>query len=308
MRRLTDSIIEGLKTPAKGYRIVYDTTPGLGVRVSETGARSFIFDYSAGRTAADIKAGRYPRRRVTLSAQTLADARAEASDLRVRILETKHDGAQRFDPIEARKQEREQAEQALARTQIERQLEARTLGALADQWLAKHAEQHKRPASLANDRSLLGRYIRPTLGARKVAELSHAEVENLLAAIAETPVMANRCHALLKTILNYGIRHGWLGSNPANGIARHREHPRNVERSDAELARLHQALDQHPSQSSANAVRLALLTGSRRGEVLGARWSEIDLEKGVWLKPATRTKQREASSIPLNDAALDLLR
>ena len=60
-------------------------------------------------------------------------------------------------------------------------------------------------------------------------------------------------------------------------------------------------------QSAADAVRLLLLTGARRGETLAARWVDIDLVAGVWAKPASTTKQKQSHRIPLSDAACRLL-
>jgi integrase len=55
-------------------------------------------------------------------------------------------------------------------------------------------------------------------------------------------------------------------------------------------------------------VRLLTVTGQRRGEVVGMRWSEIDLEKKVWSLPATRTKNRRPHVVPLSSAAIDILK
>jgi integrase len=51
-----------------------------------------------------------------------------------------------------------------------------------------------------------------------------------------------------------------------------------------------------------------LLTGARRGEVLGADWSQFDLDQGVWTKPAATTKQAKLHRVPLSAPALELLR
>ena len=63
----------------------------------------------------------------------------------------------------------------------------------------------------------------------------------------------------------------------------------------------------HPNQRAANAVRFQLLTGARIGEVLAARWSDIDLERGVWIKPSHHTKQKRTEHLPLSAPALALL-
>lgn len=58
---------------------------------------------------------------------------------------------------------------------------------------------------------------------------------------------------------------------------------------------------------SANAIKLLMLTGARRGEVLGATWAMFDLEHGVWNKPSAHTKQRKLHRVPLSGPAVQLL-
>lgn len=55
-------------------------------------------------------------------------------------------------------------------------------------------------------------------------------------------------------------------------------------------------------------MRLILLTGARRGEVLNARWDQFDLEAAVWIKPAANTKQRRLHRAPISASATALLR
>ena len=70
---------------------------------------------------------------------------------------------------------------------------------------------------------------------------------------------------------------------------------------------LARALGQHHEKKSANAIKLLMLTGARRSEVLGSRWDMFDLENGVWTKPSSHTKQRRIHRVPLNGPALQLL-
>src|SRR5580693_9415097 len=75
----------------------------------------------------------------------------------------------------------------------------------------------------------------------------------------------------------------------AQGIERFHEERRERWLSDRELSQLLAALLAHPNQRAANAVRFQILTGARIGEVLKARWSDIDLNRGVWIKPSHHT-------------------
>ena len=74
-----------------------------------------------------------------------------------------------------------------------------------------------------------------------------------------------------------------------------------------ELRRLTEALANHSSRDAANAVRLLLLTGARRGEVLSATWDQFDLAVGVWTKPSSHTKQKREHRVPLSASARQLL-
>jgi integrase len=59
---------------------------------------------------------------------------------------------------------------------------------------------------------------------------------------------------------------------------------------------------------SARALEFAILTAGRTGEVIGAKWSEIDLEKRVWCIPGERMKAGKAHTVPLSDRAVEILR
>jgi integrase len=97
------------------------------------------------------------------------------------------------------------------------------------------------------------------------------------------------------------------GLNPATGIERNPETKRERYLEPEELGRLLSAVSEHKNKQSANVIKLALLTGARRGEILGATWSQFDLAAGTWTKPASMTKQKKSHMVPLNGPALSLL-
>jgi integrase len=97
------------------------------------------------------------------------------------------------------------------------------------------------------------------------------------------------------------------GSNPCKGIERYQEERRERYLTPDELQRLLRALTEHTNKQSANIVRLLLMTGARRGEVLSATWGQVDLDRGIWTKPSAHTKQKRRHVVPLSAPAKALL-
>jgi integrase len=154
---------------------------------------------------------------------------------------------------------------------------------------------------------MLDRLILPKLGNHKVAEIGHRDIQALHNSLKTTPYQANRALALLSKMFELSIKWGWRADNPAKGVQKYHEDKRHRWLSDEELIRLTNALESHPNQKAANAIRFQLLTGARIGEVLNATWNDFDLNRGVWVKPSHHTKQKKTEHLPLSTAAQDLL-
>jgi integrase len=178
---------------------------------------------------------------------------------------------------------------------------ALTFGELYDKWLAE-VGAHKKSARC--DRSTSKKFT--GIENRKAREITTGQIESILAGLRDKPVMANRTLALLRTVLRFGVRCGVLESDPTAHIRKRPESQRIVPLPPrAELDKLYAALDAHPDQSGANAIKLLFWTGSRLREVLNAKWDQFDLERGEFHKRETKTGP---VIIPLDPLALDLLR
>ena len=277
-QRLTDRLGRTIEAPVAGNRIVYDfEVKGFGVRITKAGARAWVINYRAN--------GR--QRRATIG--DVADwpvqlAREQAKSMK-RLVD------QGCDPV---------TERAVAR-------QAPTVADLVDRYEADVLPK-KAPRSHGEDRAL-GRRLVARLGQLKVAAVRHADLDQLHREIsrAGTPIRANRVISLASRLFNLAIKWGWRADNPCRGIERNPERPRARYLTPSELVRLAAALDAHPEQPSADVVRLLLLTGARRGEVLRATWDMFDLVAGVWTKPSAATKQRREHRIPLSAAAMQIL-
>jgi integrase len=74
-----------------------------------------------------------------------------------------------------------------------------------------------------------------------------------------------------------------------------------------ELSQFWKALEFYPNHPMAFALKLLLLTGARKSEVLKATWNQFDLDKGVWTKPSHLTKQNKREHLPLSEQTLIVL-
>jgi integrase len=145
------------------------------------------------------------------------------------------------------------------------------------------------------------------LGLKKVEEVKPHDIQQLHHELRATPYTANRACALLSKMFNLAIQWEWRLDNPVRGLNKFQEQKRNRWLDDEEVQCLFSVLDVYHNQSVANAVRLLLLTGSRRNEVLHATWDQFDLIKGVWTKPAHTTKQNKMEHLPLSSQVVSLL-
>jgi integrase len=282
---LTDAIVRELPAPASGNKILYDggdlkkCVTGFGVRITSSGARAFVFNYRS-------LAGR--ERRLTIGGYPEWSVKA----VRKKAKALRRDVDNGYDPLGERIAEREAA----------------TMSDLIARWRTDHAPR-KRERSRSEDESIIRQWIAPEFGNRKVAEVRRLDIDRLHRKITEagTPVRANRAVTVLSKLFTLAIRWEMRGDNPASGIDRNHEEARHRYLSGDELRRLLEALSVHPNQQAANAVRLLLLTGSRRGEVLAATWQQFDLEAGIWVKPSAHTKQKREHRVPLSAPARQLL-
>ena len=129
----------------------------------------------------------------------------------------------------------------------------------------------------------------------------HLTVEN------ETPYAANRVIVLLKSIFNLCIREGLFEQfNPCLSVKLNKELPRIRALSDEEIKRFLDAVQTHSDIQSRSAALLMLYTGARKSNVLGMKWADIDLKKGVWIIPKTKTSRNEP--IALVPQAIEVLK
>jgi integrase len=283
--RLTDVFVKRLPPPSKGNRITYDgdedsSVAGFGARVTAAGARAFVLEY---RT----RAGR--KRRYTIGSfpdWTTTGARERAKQLKQQI-------DMGGDPL----------------ADIEAEREAPTVAELITRFEKEHLPR-KRDSTRLDYGRMIKNHISPFFGKHtKVADVTFADIERLHRKItaAGYPYRANAVVRIASKMFALSIRWTMRADNPCKGIEKNKEYERRRYLKPEELARLIEALAAHPNQQAANAIRLLLLTGARRGEILGMKWADVDLGDALWSKLPSSTKQKEFHESPLSGPARQLL-
>jgi integrase len=285
---LTDTEIKRSKPREKAYSL--NDSGGLYLWVTPAGGKLWRWAYRFEGKEKLMSLGKYP-------AVTLALARERHGDGRREI-------ALGTDPMAKRK-----AEKVSERIAIEN-----SFASVATKWL-EHWQEGKSIRHVDSTRRRLAANIFPSLGARPIAEIEAPEIAAMVRLIESRGArdIAKRAMETTGQVFRYGIAHGFTRRNPATEI-RSRDilkptHKVNYARIDArELPNLLRQIEIYPGTHVTRlAMKLMALTFVRTGELIGATWSEFDLEASRWNIPAERMKMRTPHIVPLSRQALEVL-
>lgn len=274
-KKLTARTLEALKPPATGQVDYYDLggPPGFLVRVSQGGTKTFMQLYRVNGKMKRWKVGRFGE-------LTLAEAREKA----------KKRDALHEDPV-GRKAELERAE---------------TFGQLAEQFLEAEGTKLKEK-TLIEWRRIVENELLDVFGAMKPHEMTRGDIRAFLDEKAKTaPYMSNRILEVIRRIFAWGVDVEKVAASPCVGLKKPGvEKSRERVLSTEEVRGVFEALD-HERPLIAGFFRMAFLTAARRGEILGAKWTDLDLEEKLWTIPDTKSGRSHA--IPLSDEAVKVFR
>ncbi len=284
--KLTKRILDAAKPTASDYHIWDVSVRGFGARIYPFGAKTFVLQYrnSAGRTR-KMKLGRY-------GILTVEQAREKAIKLSAIVV----DGG---DPSQDKKEYRQ----------------AQTVAELADLYLKDGfvEKPNKKSSSWITDRSNIERHIKPLLGSRLARGLTFSDVARFQSDVAAGKTakdektgprgraivtggkgIASRALSVLSAMMTFGQSRGIVTGNPTKGVEPFRGQKKERFLTDAEVAVLGQTLVEMDSDGSlpwvaAAAIKLLLLTGARRGEILALRWEEVDLDRGCLRLKTSKT-------------------
>ena len=280
--KLDQKRVESCTYQGSGTCYIWDSElVGFGLRIYPTGNKSFVVHYRVGDKQRFLTLG-------SAAKMDVAQARglATATLFRVKYL---HD-----DPAAKRQAQR-----------------APRVSELAEKHLSDHVAIRQKPRSLERARRVWERCVLPKIGHLPVVEVQRAHVAELMVDLASTPCMANKVLGQLSSAFNLAELWGMRPerSNPCRGVRRYAEKTRRRYLSERELGRLGRALQRHETDGgvapqSIAAIRLLLLTGCRSAEILGLKWSEVDLDRRTLELTDSKTGRR---TVYLSSAALKIL-
>jgi integrase len=304
--KLTKRTVDAIRPDSSGGdTFVWDTgdgaIKGFGVRMKPSGVASFLVQYRTqqGRT-----------RRLVLGrvgVLTPEQARTLATDRLKQVSEGGDPSADRH-----------------------RLRDALTMSELADLYLQNGPAEkpNKKASSWRADRSNIERHIKPLLGRKVAKTLAQADVSKFQIDVASGKTKADiktgwrgraiieggngtaaRSLAVLGAMLQYAVNSGLISTNPAKGVPLLKGVRKERFLSEMEIAKLADVLNSMERQQRINpsavaAMRLLMLTGCRKSEIITLRWNWVDFGRGCLRLPDSKTG---AKVVPLAAAALELL-
>ena len=295
MPKLTKKFVDSCVANGKEQFHWDDDLPGYGLRVFPSGKRSYFLQYR--------HLGRTRRYAIGLHGKfTPETARNKAQQLLGEI-------AKGNDPSADRKKMHQDVK----------------VSQLCDDYLVNGCS-HKKASTLATDKGRIERHIKPLIGQIKVTAVTKSDIAKFAIDVAKGKTAAtvatkprgvarvrggqgtaSRTIGLLGAIFTYAVRQGLIVGNPVRGVERAADGKRNRFLTDEEITNLGKVLHSAKDLNAYGvaAIRLLLLTGCRRSEILGLQWSNINWTNSCFKLTDSKTGAKE---FPVGNAALELLK
>ncbi|MCP5162084.1 MAG: tyrosine-type recombinase/integrase [Hahellaceae bacterium] len=294
MGKLTDAKISKASPKTDGGDTVLSDGDGLCLRIrrgTNGNSKTWLFRYkrpSNGKPA-KLVLGEYP-------GMSLKEARACIPDLRAQVGEG-------IDPKYTKA------------AKIARNAAILTMGQLFDQWIV-HLEKtsDNAPTTLQGHRWRWNKYLAKPLKDIRVPDITRAHLSSALFSMREhTRAQTSKGLTTLRLMLDFAMTLHMIEENLARllrpgdfGASKSRPRRRHLQLE--ELRELWRALEESKvPPTTAAAIKILILTGARRSEVVNMAWGELDLAKGIWVLPSERAKNREEHVIYLSPLALRII-
>jgi integrase len=295
--RLTVVQVRNLREPGR-----YADGDRLFLEVGKTGRRQWLLRFTS-------PSGR-KRDMVIGSAESvsLADARAAAAEARALL-------ARGIDPLDERHGKKQQARAADAARKAERKADRATLARVARDYHELIAPKFRNRKHAQQWINSLEQHVPADLWKKPIAAIKAGELVDAIVAIQRSvPETGSRVRQRLAATFEHALLRELIKTNAMAGTARRVRELVGKRQKGSFAALPYQELPalmatlRTREGLAARALELAVLTAARTTEVLHARWSEFDLDAGLWRVPGERMKGGEAHTVFLSEPAVELLR
>ena len=288
-KKLTEASVSKVSAPEQG-RVDYSDTivTGLVLRVTATGHRSWSVAYKFHGKNQRLTLGAYP-------AVGLKEAREQARQTLERI-------AAGENPAAEKKRAKREPEPEPAHPEPSNEFSA-----VVAEFIERYHKPRNRSWKVVE--SLFANHVLPRWQGRDITTIKRRDIHNLLDDMAAQGygTQRNRVLAAVRKLFNWAEDREIVAVSPARSIiAPAKEQARKRKLSEQEMRDLWAAFDQEPYPFRPM-FQLCLLTAQRRGEVAAMRWSEIDLDAGVWTIPGAKAKNGDNHDVPLSRQAVAIL-
>jgi len=272
--------LDDLKGHKSRYEVADEGCPGLRVRVQPTGTRTYIWRVNHNGKQHIINIGRYPD-------VSLADARKKLEKLK-----DQHRGGDLFNDLKEN---------------------PKTVSELADIFYHDRIVPHRKRPEIV--RYVLDKNILPEIGTKKPQAVTTIAVSKVVSIVVNRGATghAGKVLSTLKQLFKFAESRGFIEHSPAYSLEPKglgiTNNTRDRSLDAEEIRAFWVALDRAPRMSAPvrTGLRVLLLSGVRSGELIKAKWSDVDLDKGEWFVPEENSKTR-AWTVPLSTHLLTLFK
>ena len=295
--KITKRAVDAAKAGERDSFLWDSEIKGFGLKVTPKGRKVYVLQYRQHRAL----------RRYTIGTHGSPWTAEEARDEALRLLGQVKDGK---DPSSAKQAEKD----------------AITVSKLCDLYL-KEGNGTKKASTIATDEGRIERHIKPLLGRKRVKDVTANDIKKFMHDVANGKTAADvktkprgrarvsggkgtatRTVGLLGGIFSFAVDGGYRSDNPVRGVKRYADRHNERYLSPKELAKLGEALTaaeaEGKNKMAINAIRLLILTGCRKSEILTLQWEYVNFEAGYLELPESKTGQKR---VPLGAPAMELL-